>query len=168
MDGIILRGDQMDRTIGRMITLLARKSQSYIAGALSKYDLTSAEQPFFMAILCREGATQEELTALVCVDKAATARAVKSLESKGFLIRVQDKQDRRQNRIYPTEKTKQMADAVKSELLRFNDLLTRGIDAQSLDLVYRSLLRMEENFKDLSGGRCAGSGQKGEYDEAGK
>ena len=142
----------MDRTIGRMITLLARKSQTYLAGALSKYDLTAAEQPFFMAIQNHKGATQEELTEIVCVDKAATARAVKSLESKGFLTRVQDEQDRRQNRVYPTEKARQMADTVKSELLCFNDHLTRGIDPQSLELVYQALLKMEENFNDISGG----------------
>lgn len=33
-----------------------------------------------MALQNHEGMTQDELTSIVCVDKAATARAVKSLE----------------------------------------------------------------------------------------
>lgn len=133
-----------------MITLLARKSQSYIGSALGKYNLSAAEQPFFMALQRYEGATQEELTAIVCVDKAATARAVKSLEEKGYLIRVQDKQDRRQNRIYPSDTANRLADAVRSELLHFNDLLTQGIDPQDLDIIFAGLQKMEENFSNIS------------------
>lgn len=139
----------MDKTIGRMITLLARKSQSYIGSALNKYNLTTAEQPFFMALQHYEGITQEELTAIVCVDKAATARVVKSLEEKGYLTRVRDEHDKRQNRIYPTAKTRELGSVVKKELLHFNDLLTQGIDEQSLNLVYAALQKMEANFSEV-------------------
>lgn len=139
----------MEKSIARMITLLARKSQTYIGNSLNPYNLTAAEQPFFMALQHYEGLTQEELTAIVCVDKAATARAVKSLEKKGYLTRIQDEQDKRQNRIYPTDLTKQLGPAVRTELLRFNDLLTQGIDAQSLDLVFAALEKMEENFATI-------------------
>lgn len=140
----------MDRSIARMITLLARKSQIYIGNILNKYNLTAAEQPFFMALQRHEGVTQEELTALVCVDKAATARAVKSLEEKGYLIRVQDEQDRRQNRIYPTEAAKELAPDVRRELLHFNEVLTNGIEEEALEGIYEGLLKMEENFALMS------------------
>lgn len=150
----------MDKSIARMITLLARKSQTYIGNALNQYDLTAAEQPFFMALQHYEGLTQEDLTAIVCVDKAATARAVKSLEEKGYLIRIQDEHDKRQNRIYPTDLTRQLGPAVRNELLRFNDLLTQGIDSQSLDLVYAALTKMEENFADILDDKYVRSSQK--------
>lgn len=47
----------MKRSIARMISLLARKSQCYIGSALSSYNLTAAEQPFFMALQHYEGMT---------------------------------------------------------------------------------------------------------------
>lgn len=140
----------MDNSIARMIMLLARKSQSYIGSALSKYNITAAEQPFFMAIQHHKGVTQEELTALVCVDKAATARAVKSLEEKGFLTRIQDEHDRRQNRVYATNMAIQLADAVYSELLQLNDLLTQGISPEEIDIIFAGLQKMEQNFSCLS------------------
>lgn len=102
-----------------------------------------------MALQHHEGVTQEELTTIVSVDKAATTRTVKSLEEKGYLIRVQDEQDRRYNRIYSTDAAKRLADAVRSELIHFNDLLTRGIDPQSLDIIFAGLQKMEENFSDM-------------------
>lgn len=156
----------MDKSITRMITLLARKSQGYIGCVLTKYNLTAAEQPFFMTLQHHEGITQEELTAFVCVDKAATTRAVKSLEEKGFLVRIQDKQDRRQNRIYPTDAAKQIIDSVRKELLNFNNLLTQGIEPQSLDLVYTVLLKMEENFVHISKDKSVLTEQGGQKDGA--
>lgn len=137
----------MEKNIARIMTRLGRKSQSWIGTALEKYNLTAAEQPFFMALQRREGMTQEDLTAMVGVDKAATARAVKSLEEKGYLIRKQDETDRRQNRIYPTERAKNMAPEVRETLFGFNRRLTAGLDAECLEQVYEALLRMEENLK---------------------
>lgn len=139
----------MEKSIARMITLLARKSQAYIGIVLSKYNLTAAEQPFFMALQRYEGVTQEELTALVCVDKAVTARVMKSLEEKGYLIRLQDEKDKRQNRIYPTKAAKELGPVVKRDLLNFNRLLTRGFEAEDQDFLYDALIKMEENFADI-------------------
>lgn len=153
----------MDKTIGRMITLLGRKSQRYIGNALSKYNLTAAEQPFFMAMHLHEGVTQEELTALVCVDKAVTTRVVKSLEEKGFLIRIHDTRDRRQNRIYPTEAARQLVDTVQKELLHFNDLLTQGIDPHSLELLYQALDIMDRNCSDILERKNTAANRGGQY-----
>ncbi|MGM9660896.1 MAG: MarR family winged helix-turn-helix transcriptional regulator [Faecousia sp.] len=140
----------MRYSIARMITFLARKSQGYIGSALSKYNLTAAEQPFFMALQHNAGITQEGLTTLVGVDKAATARAVKSLEEKGFLIRIQDEQDRRQNLIYATDAAKQISEAVRNELLCFNDLLIQGISEEELEIIHAGLMKMANNLSALS------------------
>lgn len=140
----------MGRTVGKMIALLARKNQSYLSGVLSKYNLTAAEQPFFMELQHRADVTQEELTALVCVDKAATARAVKSLEEKGFLTREQDAADRRQNRVRATDKALRLGAVVREELERFNRQLTRGIPPEELAIIRSGLERMERNLAQLA------------------
>lgn len=152
----------MEQNITRMMTLLARRSQSYISSALDKYNLTAAEQPFFMAMHRHAGATQDELTALVGVDKAATARAVQTLEAKGYLIKLQDGQNRRKNRIYPSDAARQLYEAVHAELLRFNARLTRGLDAQTVEQIYAALCIMEQNLAALT----AETG--GAADDAGK
>lgn len=146
----------MDRSTLRMITLLARKSQMYIGAAFKhKYNISVAEQPFFMALQKCEGATQEELTEMVCVDKAVTTRVVKTLEEKGFLIREKDMKDRRQNRIYPTPMTRKLETAVQKELLTFNDAVTRGISKEELEIVQKALAKMEANLAALLSGKNA-------------
>lgn len=137
-------------TITRLITLLARKSQGCITELLKDYGITAAEQPFFMAVEHSDGMTQEELTALVSVDKAATTRAVRSLEEKGYLIRRQDPNDRRKNLIYPTAKTHTLFPEVHETLLALNDRITQGLSDAQQDMVCRSLLLMVQNFQKMS------------------
>lgn len=139
----------MNKSIGRLINLLARKSQMYLGRVLSQYNLTAAEQPFFMVLQNYEGITQEELTAIVCVDKAATTRAVRSLEEKGYLIRINDDKDKRQKRVYPTKKAKEIGKEVRTELTKYNKLLTQGINEEDLDRLYSFLLQMEENMNKI-------------------
>lgn len=146
----------MNRSTLRMITLLARKSQMYIGVILKKkYNITAAEQPFFMALQRCEGVTQEELTAMVCVDKAVTTRVVRSLEEKGYLTRVRDTQDRRQNRIYPTTLTRELGTAVQKDLLMFNDAVMQGISGEELEVIQKALIKMEANLAELLSGKNA-------------
>jgi len=102
-----------------------------------------------MAFQNHEGVTQEELSSIVCVDKAATARTVKSLEKKGYLLRIHDEKDKRQNRVYPTEKAKEIGQEVRAELMKFSKLLTRNIKEEDLDRLYSFLLQMEENMNKI-------------------
>lgn len=140
----------MKKSMIRIVTILYRKSQSYLSVVLSKHDLTMAEQPFFAALQKYDGVTQDELSARISVDKSATARTVRSLEEKGYVKRVQDEHDRRQIRVFLTDTAKEHWPRVERELHQFNELLTRNIDADSLDIAYNALLQMEENAVRLS------------------
>lgn len=135
--------------ITKHVIFAARKSQLCIGSRLGKYNITAAEEPFFMAIQHHEGSTQEELTSLVGVDKAATTRAIRSLEKKDFLIRKQDEKDHRQNRIYATERALNMGPEVHRELLHLNDEIMEGISEEEQKIMYQALLQMEKNLKQI-------------------
>ena len=137
----------MANCVGRVMTRLARKCQIAVGNALQQYNLTAAEEPFLMSVLNNEGLTQEELTAYVGVDKAAASRTVRSLEEKGFLVRVQDPKDKRQNRVYPTDKAREVGPKVRKELYKINLALTEDLTQEEDDQVYHLLVRIEENFK---------------------
>ena len=137
----------MANCVGRVLTRLARKCQIAVGNALQQYNLTAAEEPFLMSVLNNEGLTQEELTAYVGVDKAAASRTVRSLEEKGFLFRVQDPKDKRQNRVYPTDKAKEIGPLVRKELYKINLALTKELTQEEDDQVYHLLVRIDEHFK---------------------
>ena len=137
----------MANCVGRVLTRLARKCQIAVGNALQQYNLTAAEEPFLMSVLNNEGLSQEELTAFVGVDKAAASRTVRSLEEKGFLTRVQDPKDKRQNRVYPTDKAREIGPLVRKELYKINLALTADLTQEEDDQVYALLVRIEEHFK---------------------
>lgn len=86
---------------------------------------------------------------MVGVDKAATKRAVKSLEKKGMLIRRQDENDRRQNKLYLTESAKVLWPKVSDTLQAFNAQITAELDDKTIELVYYALEKMDLTLNDL-------------------
>lgn len=141
----------MDGTITKQLIYMGRKAQLCIGCRLAPYGITAAEEPFFMMITHHGGATQEELTAMIGVDKAATARAVRSLENKGYLTRQQDTKDRRQNHVFATDAAMEIAEQVHAELLRLDNEITKGLLRQDLQLLSDSLDLMEKNLTVIRG-----------------
>lgn len=139
----------MEGSITKRIFFMARRMQLCIGERLSKFQITAAEEPFFMAIQHNAGATQEDLTAFVGVDKAATARAIRSLESKGYLVRKQDETDRRQNRVYPTDAVWKIGDALHNELLCLNAELVKGLSEEQMQVLSEALFVIEENLNGM-------------------
>lgn len=139
----------MDKSITKQLIYTARIAQLCIGSRMAKYGITAAEEPFFMAIQKHEGATQELLTSLVGVDKAATTRAISSLERKGYLTRQQDDRDRRKNRIYATDKTLDNGAEVLEGLLGLNAEILEGIPEEDQIILYQTLLKMGENLEAI-------------------
>jgi DNA-binding MarR family transcriptional regulator len=135
--------------LSRDLLRVSRKAQICVGAVVKKYNITVAEEPFFMAINSHDGSTQEELTALVGVDKAMTTRVIHSLESKGLVKRVQDAKDKRQNRIYKTDKVNEISEIVLRDLLQLNQIFTTGIDSDDLDNFMRTLAVLEDNISNF-------------------
>lgn len=132
-------------SISRDLLRVSRKAQTCLGSIVKKYDITIAEQPFFMAIKANNGLTQEELTSLVGVNKAMTTRVIHSLEEKGMVKKVQDPNDKRQNRIYKTDKVDKIGENVLSDLLQFNRIFTNGISNEDLENFKKTLAVLDEN-----------------------
>lgn len=85
----------MNKSIGKLITYLSRCIQQELKNVVVPFDISVGEEPYYMALTKQDGLTQDELTKLVKVDKAATTRMVKSLEQKGYITRETDPKDKR-------------------------------------------------------------------------
>lgn len=101
-----------------------------------------------MELMYEDGITQDELTNRINVDKSATARAVKSLEEKGFLKREIDYKDRRSKRLYLTEEAREKYKPLVYELQQYNIRLTHGWTEEQYDLVYDSLEMIQKDFEN--------------------
>ncbi len=88
----------------RKITKIAREAEKLVLYSLRENGVGTAEIDLIHAVRHNPGCTQAKLAEILNADKAAIARRTKNLESKGYLVRKEDKTDKRSRLIYPTEK----------------------------------------------------------------
>ena len=136
----------MNNSIGRMISLVSRNIQQELKEVVEPFGITVGEEPYFMALMHEDGLTQEELTSRVNVDKSATARAVKSLESKGYLKREVDDGDRRNKKLYLTKRAREIYEPLVAALKNYNQMLTNGWSEEEYQTVYHCLKILESNY----------------------
>lgn len=129
----------MNKSIGRIISILSRKTQQDLKEVVAPFGINVGEEPYFMALVNEDGLTQDEITKRVMVDKAATARAVKSLEEKGFIVRETDSNDKRNKRLHLTEKGKDISQPLKQALWTYNKSLTSQWTDKKYEEIYKAL-----------------------------
>lgn len=74
------------------------------------YDITAGQWPLLMMLWEKDGLSQNEITKCSFKEKTTITRLITSLEKKNIILRVRDKNDRRNNFIYLTNKGKELKD----------------------------------------------------------
>ena len=139
-----------NQSIGRLIAILHRQSQIFTNKALKELSLTSAEYPFLFALFQTEGQTQEELSSYLYIDKAATARVIKTLVAKGFVRKEQDEHDKRCNRIFLTEKSKHEQENIRQRVMQWNSYITETLDEETYRCAFAALQTMVDQVENNS------------------
>lgn len=137
----------MRDSIGKIITTLSRNIQQELKEVVEPFGISVGEEPYFVELAHEDGITQEELTKRISVDKAATARMVKALEVKGLLIRVTDSDDRRNKRLYLTDKAQVLYESLVEKLQKYNEKLTQSWSDEEYSLVFGSLKKLQSDYE---------------------
>lgn len=137
----------MAKSLGRSVAVLYRQFLRYLATALEGTGLSAGEYLFLPPLYEQDGQSQEQLSQHLSIDKAATARAVRSLEEKGFLSRRRDRQDRRCNRLYLTKKALACQPLIRRALDGWTSLLAAGLPAEQAEQMREQLEGMAERVR---------------------
>ena len=137
-----------NKSIGRLISVLHRQFQVYLNVALKDVGISSSEYVFLVTLFIEEGISQDELSARILIDKAATARAIKSLEDRGYVRREIDDKDKRIKRVYCTDKAKAYEAQIRKALASWTKFLTEDIDDETENMVFTTLLHMSNKVRN--------------------
>lgn len=137
----------MVKRIGRLNSILYRKSQIYFGQALETYNITSAEYPILIYLNQKNGVTQEELSSHLYIDKSAVTRVIQALVTKGFVTKIKDESDQRCNKIYLTDKGFNVQVHIEKALDEWNAILMMDMDKEKQDEIYEFLAHMVDNVK---------------------
>jgi DNA-binding MarR family transcriptional regulator len=104
-----------------------------------------------MKILTSPGIVQEDLSSHLRLDRAATARALQSLEVNGFIHREEDPQDRRRKKVYPTPKAEGLQEEMVEILRAHNEVLLSGLTGEERTQLIRLLDKVIDNLHGTLG-----------------
>ena len=128
--------------IGRVLGVVYRHSLNYMNSFSQELGLSALECVFLVSILVNEGINQEQLSTLHAIDKSATAKAMKSLEAKGFITREQSRDDKRAKNVFPTQKSQQTHSVIAEKLQAYLEYTSKDIDAEDFAITLRTLERV--------------------------
>lgn len=94
-----------------------------------------------VSVLGREGRTmtQDELSGALTVDRSNAGRSLKKLESHGYVIRRQDKVDKRTNVVTITDKGRDLAARVEEIRAKIVETLFRDLPEEDAATIVRLL-----------------------------
>jgi DNA-binding MarR family transcriptional regulator len=133
----------------KLVNYLFRYTQSYTDEALAKFQLTSGTYPFLLILFHNEGINQNQISRELNVDKAMSARSIKKLIELGYIRKVGDIEDSRAYKLYLTDRARDIIPEIKTEINKWLDIISTGIDEKDKDMVIDILGKILSNVKNI-------------------
>lgn len=137
-------GNQEIKSIGKWISILHRQSQIFLNKELKPYNLNSSEYVYLINLAENDGVNQKYLSDMIFIDDALTTRAMKSLESKGYIIREKSQKDQRSYHIRLTEKGISIQPIILEKLKSWTDIISKSMDEEEKDIIISKLKEMSD------------------------
>ena len=126
---------------------MIRTGRQIINKNLGPLGLSSAEGNILLHLLTQgREMGQEQLVEQLDVSKPAVSRTLNSLETKGYVTRQPDPEDKRAQRIRLTDKALEIGPAVEQVYNHVYALALRGITQGELDFFMKLFEHISENF----------------------
>lgn len=111
------------------------------------YDVTCEQWSVLVNLAKKNGQSQQELAAVLCKDKTSITRLIDNMENHSLVVRIPDKNDRRQKLIYLTKKAQNLQ---KELVVIIQDVLReaqKSINSNDLETCKKVLRQVYENTK---------------------
>ena len=126
---------------------MIRSARHIINENLHPLNLSSAEGNILLHLLTQGlEMGQEQLVAQLDISKPAVSRALDSLETKSYVTRQRDPDDKRAYRIRLTDKALEIGPAVEQVYNHVYTLGMQGISQEDFDCFIKLFSRISENF----------------------
>ncbi|MGG3641717.1 MarR family winged helix-turn-helix transcriptional regulator [Bacillus gobiensis] len=135
------------KEILREIGMIARALDSISNIEFKEYDLTKGQYLYLVRICETPGIIQEKLAEMIKVDRTTAARAIKKLEINGFIEKKEDKHNKKINKLFPTEKGKNVYSFIKRENDYSNIVALEGFSEREVETIFNLLQRVRKNIE---------------------
>lgn len=137
-----LEHGRFTRELGRALTFLYRSRKKFMTESLKEYDFTGAMYLILLHAGRHPGASQDSIASHLYLDKCTVARRTKRLEELGCLYRETDQADRRQNKLYLTDKGQALLPVIRNYLGQWGENVTAELTPEEKTTLLRLLTKM--------------------------
>jgi MarR family transcriptional regulator, transcriptional regulator for hemolysin len=138
--------DELDRPVTVRISRLARMLRHGIDGKLATYGLTGVQLGLLSRLLRSDGLVQAELGRRMAIEPATLTGIVQRLEREGWVQRSCDPENRRLQRVWLTDKARDILPALQREQAKHRRRALAGLSAEDLVRLEQLLDRIEGNL----------------------
>ena len=135
---------------GTYISVLMRQLNLFFGHELSDVEITASELMYLSQLYNRDGLTQEEMAAVITVDKAATTRTIQGMEKKGLVRREAHEENYRAKRVYLTDKAKNVAPRIRELQKKWVDFITQDMTQKEAEVFAAQLKKMSQRAKEIN------------------
>ncbi len=146
----------LSKEIAVELNLTGCKLKQFLASKLKQMGVPLTPEQFMLIdLLWNHGEmSQQQLADLMHKDKNSVTKLVDAIERKGFVVRRQNKQDRRSNTLVLTEKANQLKPGAKQKGISILDQMLEDINENELRMFLETLRKLNVNMS-LEGGEKA-------------
>jgi MarR family transcriptional regulator for hemolysin len=126
---------------------IIRTSRQLINDDLKPLGLSSAEGNILLHLLTQEQPPlQEHIVETLDISKPAVSRALESLESKGYIRRIQDTIDKRAKRVYLTAKAREIGPQIEQIYSQVFSIGAQGVSEAEIQEFIQLFERVSTSF----------------------
>lgn len=115
---------------------------------LKPHDMTMSQGWVLVHLVRENGLKQSEIADRMDIATVTISKLIDRLESRGYVERRADPDDRRSNRIYATEPAKGVVKIMTKTIFALDEIANGDIPEEDLETTTRVLRQMKRNLKD--------------------
>lgn len=144
----------LSKEIAVELNLTGCKLKQFIAAKLRQMEVPLTPEQFILIdLLWNQGSmSQQQLADQMQKDKNSVTKLVDALERKGFVVREQNRQDRRSNTLVLTEKAEGLKHSAKQKGISILDEMLVGISEEELRSFLVTLHKLNRNMTSAGNG----------------
>ncbi|HEY7226510.1 MAG TPA: MarR family transcriptional regulator [Nitrososphaeraceae archaeon] len=112
-----------------------------------KVGITFGQWKVLVMLSIQDGITQKEIANKLELEAATLIPIIDKMEKEGFVVRQADKSDRRNNRIYRTDKAESLWDQMVECATKIREISVNDISEKHITIMRNSLEKICENLK---------------------
>lgn len=132
-------------SVSLWISILYRYRKSFLAKKLEQYGALSGLHFIVLVLQNNNGASQEQISNLLKIDKATVARSVRKLEREGYVVRETDQADKRAYKICLTPKAESLVPMIQSAIAEWDERIVSDMPDASRQMLQELLKHAAEN-----------------------